>query len=218
MEYLNINKSGNRKLMNTENVRFLIWNLPAQITCPFATEHCKKSCYAKKAERLYPQVLPSRMKNLEDSRRADFVDKMIATILHTISGRAYKGKKIIFRIHESGDFYSLEYTAKWLEIIRRLAWVENLKFEVYTKSIKFLHDLGWREEDYPNFEVMASVWDDTSAENLHLIEIHNMRIYTAFTLEEFAKQIGYTVCECADCANCGKCVNREIRKLACKIH
>ena len=32
---------------------FLIFNLPAVITCPCATESCIECCYAKKAERIF---------------------------------------------------------------------------------------------------------------------------------------------------------------------
>ena len=41
---------GNAKLKPTGAVKYLIWNIPAIKTCPYATEHCKKACYAIKAE------------------------------------------------------------------------------------------------------------------------------------------------------------------------
>ena len=80
MKMLNVNINGNKKLINTDTVRFMIWNIPAVVTCPFATEHCKHFCYARKAERVYPQVLPAREKNLEESKSEDFVANMIYTI------------------------------------------------------------------------------------------------------------------------------------------
>ena len=39
MKKLNVNINGNKKLINTATVRFMIWNIPAVVTCPFATEH-----------------------------------------------------------------------------------------------------------------------------------------------------------------------------------
>ena len=93
MERLNINTNGNKKLRNTENVRFLIWNLPAVKTCPFRTPHCEKACYARKAERVYPQVAPSRERNFEASQRADFIENMIYTIETELTRKKYAGKK-----------------------------------------------------------------------------------------------------------------------------
>ena len=91
MKKLNVNINGNKKLVNTSSVRFMIWNLPAVVTCPFATEHCKHFCYARKAERVYPQVLPAREKNLKDSMEEDFVANMI----YTIESRHSKTKRFI---------------------------------------------------------------------------------------------------------------------------
>lgn len=42
-ECLNVITKGNKKLINNDKVRWMIWNLPAITTCPFATDHCKKS-------------------------------------------------------------------------------------------------------------------------------------------------------------------------------
>lgn len=144
-QLLNVNTNGNRKLKNDATTRFIIWNLPAVKTCPFRTAMCEKSCYARKAERVYPQVLPSRERNYEESLRATFVEDMIFTINSTIfdaRGRmrkAYRGKQIVFRIHESGDFYNYEYTRKWLEIMRYYEdRIPQLTFVAYTKSISYL--------------------------------------------------------------------------------
>lgn len=83
---LNVNVNGNKKLVNNDKVRYIIWNLPAIKTCPFATEHCKKACYACKAERMYPSVTPSREKNYNDSLKDDFSVRMIETIAYYREG------------------------------------------------------------------------------------------------------------------------------------
>ena len=91
--YLNVNINGNKKLVNNENTRFIIWNLPAVETCPHATELCKKSCYARKAERVYPDVIFSRKTNLKRSMQSEFVENMIFTIETELATKKYKGKK-----------------------------------------------------------------------------------------------------------------------------
>jgi hypothetical protein len=115
---LNVNINGNRKLQNTDTIRYMIWNLPAVKTCPFRTEMCEKSCYARKAERIYPQVLPSREENYTESLENDFAANMIFTIEKKLNSKAFAGKKCIFRVHESGDFYNVEYTRKWIKICK----------------------------------------------------------------------------------------------------
>lgn len=87
---------GNKKLPKST----AIFNLPAGSTCPMRTEFCARFCYAKKAERIYPQVSPSRERNLALSRQAEFVGIMVEFIGKNQS------KIKAFRIHESGDFYS----------------------------------------------------------------------------------------------------------------
>jgi len=130
------------------NVRMNIptWSIPAIDTCPAATEHCKRYCYAKKAENIWRGVRPSRDRNYRASLSPDFVDRMVGLV-----GRA--GSEYI-RIHESGDFYSQEYLDKWFEVARRLPDVSFLAFSQ-------CFDLDWSEIP-PNIVRYWTVWDDTS--------------------------------------------------------
>ena len=91
--YLGININGNKKLVNNENTRFIIWNLPAKTTCPYATDHCKAACYACKAEKAYPNCLPAREKNLARTRENSFVSNMIYTIETELATKKYNNKK-----------------------------------------------------------------------------------------------------------------------------
>lgn len=223
MEKLNINTNGNKKLRNTENTRFIIWNLPAVKTCPFRTPHCEKSCYARKAERVYPQVLPSRERNFEASKSADFVPNMIHTIETELNKKKYTGKQVVFRIHESGDFYNLEYTRKWVEIARYFENFPNLVFLAYTKSLWFFVASGYGLDTFPkNLVIRSSLWDDTESENLALTVKRNFPIYTAYSREEMTAQANagrvFTECRCDDCATCGHCWNVEHREIIVEIH
>ena len=144
--------TGNLKMKNV-----LIWNLPAQVTCVNSTELCRSKCYAKKAERLYPQVLPFRQSNLHSSKYYTFVHDMIETIkLMNSKRKKYK----YFRIHESGDFYSEAYFIAWLEVIKVFP---DIKFLAFTKSVFVRNHINRLPA---NLNLFYSVWNDSKPENI----------------------------------------------------
>jgi len=133
---------GNRKL----SPKILIWNLPRLTTCPGAGA-CRKWCYEIKIERMYKQTVPFREKNLELTKQADFVDRVVDYLS--------KRKEPYIRVHESGDFYNQRYLNKWYEIARKLP---KKKFFAFTKS--FHLDLWSKKPD--NFNILQSFgskWD-----------------------------------------------------------
>jgi hypothetical protein len=96
-----------------------------QITCPYAGV-CAKGCYAQSGTYLWSNVSQAYEARLEATKQDDFIDRMVNEI---------KSRKIAkVRIHDSGDFYSLEYLDKWLSIMAQLP---SVKFYAYTKSIPF---------------------------------------------------------------------------------
>lgn len=219
MKKLNVNVNGNRKLQNDDKVRYIIWNLPSVKTCPYRTEHCESLCYAKKAERLYPQVLPSRMKNYYDSLENDFTENMIFIIESKLNSKAFKGKKAVFRIHESGDFYNLEYTKKWIDICKHFENDDRIVFLAYTKSITYIINSGYGLSTFPsNLVIRASVWDDTRKDQLELIRYYGFPIYTALSKEDMKKEKTFFKCECVNCSNCLACTSKQIKNIICEIH
>lgn len=217
-----INWNGNKKLRNTESVLFGIFNLPAVKTCPFATEHCKSACYAKKAENFRPNVLPCRERNFEDSKKNTFVPDIIAQIEKTLKSKKAQGKKVLFRIHESGDFYNKEYTNKWIQIAKHFENDNRIVFLAYTKSLLYVIQCGYGLSDFPkNLIIRSSLWDDTKAENLERTKTFDIPIYTAFEKKELAEKIEnekYTECECKDCGECQKCYKATEKRIAVAIH
>lgn len=204
--------TGNRKLKSTENVRFLIWNLPSVITCPYSTEMCRKYCYARKAERLYPAVMACRENNLRASQEENFIEDMRNMISAEITKRSYIGKTILFRVHESGDFYSVDYCKKWLEIARLFP---AIKFLAYTKSLEFFHNLVLPN----NFTLRASIWADTAQDQLIEIDAKNYPTYGAVNKAEFEKIPAKNKCDCGvGCGNCGKCWNKSTVNIITQIH
>ena len=124
------------------------WSIPSGITCPNKTPSCDKYCYAKKAERVYKAVLPSRKRNYYASLRDDFVEIMCEEI--------DKLKSEYFRVHESGDMYGQNYLDKWFEISRRCS---DKKFLVYSQ----MWDLDWSNKPN-NMVVYWSIWPDAKNE------------------------------------------------------
>ena len=185
--------NGNKKLVSNEQTRFIVWNLPAVITCPYATEMCKSACYARKAERVYPTCLPSRQRNFDESRKQDFVKNMIYTILKT--ALKSKAKNIVVRIHESGDFYNNDYAKKWLEIANACRIDKRIKFIAYTKSFKYFDGVALPS----NFSLRASIWDDTSEAQREIVTRNGWNIYTA--VDKF--QTGDTFTRCDETARTG---------------
>jgi len=112
-------QKGNRKLPKET----LIWNLPAVKTCPNSTDACRKHCYALKAERIYPQVLPFRELNFKLSKDENF-SEMIEQELATSNFEQ-------IRLHESGDIYNQSYFNKWINIAKKIPQIVY----GYTKNI-----------------------------------------------------------------------------------
>lgn len=199
----------NKKLVPNKLTAFIIWNLPAIITCPFATALCKKSCYAVKAEKAYPSVMPARTDNFYMSLRDDFVDLMTAEIIRIAKG--CRKANIIVRIHESGDFYNKAYAEKWLQIMENCKGDSRIKFIAYTKSFRYFDGVKLPK----NFALRASVWADTTAESLQTIARNGWPIYTA--VEKFQPGDSFTRCRCKDCAACAMCW-KKYRDIRCEIH
>ena len=204
----------NKKLIPNFETAFYIWNLPAILTCPFATTLCKADCYAVKAETAYKDPFPARMENLKMSQMPSFVDDMTAMIIKR--ARTMRKPRLIVRIHESGDFYCQRYANDWLEIVRR---VENADlngreviFIAYTKSFQYFDGV----ELPKSFRLRASVWADTKPEQLAIIERNKWPIYTA--VEKFTDNDEFHQCRCEDCATCGKCWDNNVPLICCEIH
>lgn len=210
--------TGNKKLQSDSEIKFLIWNIPAVKTCPYATEACKIACYAKTAERVYPEVLPSRMRNFEESRKESFISNMVQTIHAYANRKNYRNaQEIRFRIHESGDFYNKAYADAWLEIAKECADIKNLVFLAYTKSFIYFDGV----ELPSNFQLLASIWSDTSKKQLDIVMRNGWRIYTAIpeSYIETSKQYGFSECTCDNCNTCkANCYKADNKLIAVRLH
>lgn len=203
--------SGNKKLVSNNYVKYLIFSIPAVKTCPYATEHCKSACYALKAERCYKSAKNSRESNYNATLSADFAPAMASLIRATVARKSYaSAKKIVVRIHESGDFYSQDYFNSWLEIATACADLSRVVFVAYTKSLPYVHDIP------ANMVIRSSIWDDTAPDMVSMTQALNLPIYTA--VDSFTTEPATARCECINCSTCFKCFSAKFELLKCEIH
>ena len=160
-----LKKNGNRKLHD-------IWvlDMPSGVTC---TRFCK-GCYARKAERLYPDTYNHRIANFMLSHyQPDTFDNLLDTQLNEIE---HTEKDPIVRIHSAGDFYSLSYYQRIAAVVRNH---RKTRFFAFSKS-------SW-------------VFSRKAPTNLSLIDSRspfNGKNYTSDTLKlELAQKQGYHLCK-----------------------
>lgn len=132
---------GNKKLDRSVG----IFSLPAVQTCPNCKD-CEASCYAKAEEDRWKSCYNLRQQNLALSHTLEFVNLMVNEII---------AKRFsIIRIHESGDFYNLEYLTKWFKIARALPGVRfygySKCFDRFPNALKVFNSL-------PNVNIINSI-------------------------------------------------------------
>ena len=114
------------KLMGFKVVNF---GLPAyksitgRVICPMA-DGCIKFCYARKGAYIWGNVKPAFEKRYELSKTDDFISAIHAEI--------QRKKPKFVRVHDSGDYYSREYLAKWFQIAQQNP---HVNFYSYTNMI-----------------------------------------------------------------------------------
>ena len=124
------------------------FSLPVLKTCPGKTEFCSRLCYGLRGRFTHQKMREIYQTNLKASKQADFVERIVREILKT--------KTRAFRLHVVGDFYSVEYVEKWIEIADRLP---DVKFFGSTRSwrVPELRHAVERFRDLPNVYLRASV-------------------------------------------------------------
>ena len=125
----------NAKMKKTSiknNTKIYNFSIPAyktkagKVVCPFAGG-CQKYCYAQKGNYTrFPIVQELMEQKYKISKTEEFIPLMNEEI--------QKKKAKYIRIHDSGDFYSVAYLLKWVQIANEN---KSVIFYAYTKSIPF---------------------------------------------------------------------------------
>lgn len=122
-----------RKTSKITGLKTFNFSLPAIKTCPFAGE-CRKYCYASKGAFCYPMTKAKHQTNFIASLGDNFTYNMMDEII--------MNQVEAVRIHDAGDFYSINYCNKWLTIAKALP---HVIFYAYTKSIPYFKGVSLPE-------------------------------------------------------------------------
>lgn len=211
----------NNKSKATDKVHFMLWNLPSIETCPYATELCKKHCFGAKQENGYnPSIISSRANAYNESLKPNFAKDMINYIEWYLQKKKVENKVCFFRIHGTGDFYSLEYMKKWIEITDHFKNDNRIVFQCYTKSMPYLLEvLKDRSIDEINIKIVWSIFDDTDPFYTAMAKKLGLTTFTAKPKKDVPNLIenGYFLCE-GDCGNCKACYKGKVPKIVIAFH
>lgn len=121
----------NSKMKKSIDGMHIVYNfgIEAGSTCPMK-DTCASGCYAQSGTYRFSNVKKAYQYRTMVTRSNEFVERMnneINTLL-----KKHTGLKLVIRIHDSGDFYNMEYLLKWIDIIKLNP---NVKFYAYTKSL-----------------------------------------------------------------------------------
>lgn len=143
------------------------------VTCPSAGI-CAKGCYAKQGAYAWSNVQDAYEKRLALTKSTHFVSTIDAEIKR-------RGIKRV-RIHDSGDFYSLEYFKAWLDIITRNP---NTIFYAYTKRVTMIRSYKALKTLPNNF---TYIFSEGGREDKFISDYRHSRVFN--TLDELT-QAGY---------------------------
>ena len=170
----------NSKLKKTSkalNLRVFNFGIPAyksasgKLTCPMADE-CVKFCYAKKGAYIWSNVQPAFEKRYQLSKTLEFIDAMNAEIK--------KKRPDYVRVHDSGDYYSRSYLAKWITIAKSNP---EVRFYSYTNMVDMMH----KAELPNNYDIIFS----DSGKQKHLIDKSVDRHTQIFDTKDNLHEAGY---------------------------
>lgn len=222
---------GNGKLLDYDNpetgerFRYAQFNTRAITDCPFRSVGCESVCYATKGNHQFPSVKESRSRSHEESKRDDFPLRMEYTIRYHLNTKRYKGTVMVLRIHESGDYYSVQYLKKWIKIWKDLE-AEPVLFVFYTKSFPFFLMLTNEEKNIirsmmksGRLAMNLSIDDTTTKEQMsaYLQMVADFPLANTYRVTEKVTTSD-DKCDCADCAKCGACNKARGKEKVVEIH
>lgn len=225
---------GNDKLKDYYNPetgvfhKYAQYNTIAGVCCPFASIGCALACYAKTGCHLFPSTKKARQRSYNKTLEKDFAKDLIFTLEIELQSKRYLNNHMLLRIHESGDFYSLEYLKKWVKIFKHFVDDTRITNCFYTKSFKYLLELSAAEKAVINkglknntIAMSLSLDDTTTPEQIALAmkckkEFPLANIYYCAENPEEIKHDNK--CDCSDCAKCGTCTKTTGTTTVVKIH
>lgn len=123
MALLTIN-SKMKKSAKGKGLKIVNFTLPALVTCPNAGA-CSVGCYARQGTYLFSNVKAKHQANL-------IATKDLKSFEAAIKAELLKIKPTHVRIHDAGDFYSLDYFKVWVKLAEAHP---AIVFYAYTKQV-----------------------------------------------------------------------------------
>jgi len=128
-------KTWNRPLLGGTTKTGFSFGLPPIVTCPVVSPLCS-SCYANDRNSYrFPDVKRGQLRRFAVAMSHGFTARMVAELTAAAIIAEDEGKRILrFRLHDSGDFFDLQYIESWLRIAERLAKVAPLTVAVWAPT------------------------------------------------------------------------------------
>ena len=141
-----LTQNSKMKKSSQNGITVVNWTIPAFQdskgfkTCPNAGA-CAAGCYARSGTYRFSGSIKAHEAKLKLSQSDTFVIEMIKEIYTWLEKKSVKTLKV--RIHDAGDFYSVEYLDKWTKIMNHFSGSNRVSFYAYTKQVQlFKSSLG----------------------------------------------------------------------------
>ena len=146
----------NSKMKKTEaehpELMLRCFTLPACATCCPNAGKCKEGCYAKKGRMACATQNNAYLENFSMVKDGTLWKQLDAEITILECRAKREGKQLRIRVHDAGDFFSVEYTNNWMDVMRNHP---DVVFYAYTKMVKmFKYDGAINKAD--NFHYVFS--------------------------------------------------------------
>lgn len=177
--------SSNSKLSKSN---ILQWSIPAYkadiggvevITCP-AAGSCKKFCYAQQGGYLFNAAVIAHTRKL-----VYYKTHPEAWKTRLMTEIKFNPNIAAVRVHDSGDFFSLEYVLDWFEVMNACP---DKKFYAYTKMVGLFEKLKAENKIPPNFTITYSFGGTQD----HLIDVTRHKHSKVFATHAEMVQAGYS--------------------------
>lgn len=178
-----------KKSININGKKYRVFNfgIPAykskdgSMTCPLAGK-CATGCYAQQGAYVWSNVAQAFEKRYQLTKTDEFKERMRKEIKTKVKTAMNRKETLVIRIHDSGDFYSLDYILKWIDIILEFSGVH---FYAYTKMLPTFKRMEERLPD--NFTLIYS--EGGKADDM--IDTNTMRHSRVFSSHEELERAGY---------------------------
>jgi hypothetical protein len=139
-----LTQNGKMKKSSQNGITVVNWTIPAfqsvsgLKTCPNAGL-CAVGCYARSGTYRFSNVARAHEEKLKLTQNDAFIQLMIAEINQWLAKKSVSSLKV--RIHDAGDFYSMEYMQRWQAIMSHFETNPLVSFYAYSKQVKMFKGL-----------------------------------------------------------------------------